>query len=96
MIPPLSNVCPICGKENPLGPLRCPACRSPIKRSWEKCNHCGLVLEINCPSCNEKTFFGDYCEHCDSRLIIQCKNPKCNRKQPPIKDVCIYCGKPLK
>ncbi len=91
-----ANVCPFCGKVNPVGPLRCPKCRNPIERTHKNCSHCGLLLEINCPYCNKKTFFGDYCEHCDKRLIVVCKNPKCKEEQPPISENCIKCGKPLK
>ncbi len=94
IIPPDSNVCPICGKVNPLGPLRCPKCRSPIQKKYKVCPSCGLSLEITCPHCGERTFFGDYCERCGKRLVIIC--PKCKTEQPPIAGKCIKCGKPLK
>lgn len=91
-----ANVCPFCGKVNPLGPLRCPKCRNPIQKGWKKCSNCGLSLEVDCPKCGKMTFFGDYCEHCDARLVVVCQNSKCKMEQPPIGDKCIRCGKPLK
>ena len=96
MIPPEANVCPMCGKINPLGPLRCPKCRNPVKKDWKKCSNCGLSLEEICPKCDKSTFLGDYCDHCNDRLLIVCPNPKCGQEQPPIGDTCIKCGKPLK
>lgn len=75
LIPPDSNVCPMCGKVNPLGPLRCPKCRNPIQKNYKSCPNCGLELKTICIHCGEKTFFGDYCEHCDSRLVVVCPNP---------------------
>ena len=91
-----SNTCPFCGKVNPLGLLRCPKCRNPIEKDWKKCGNCGLLLEVTCPKCGKTTFFGDYCEHCDARLVVVCPNPKCKNEQPPIGEKCIKCGKPLK
>jgi RNA polymerase subunit RPABC4/transcription elongation factor Spt4 len=93
LIPPDSNVCPLCGKINPLL-LRCPKCRDLIEKGWKMCSNCGLSLEVNCPKCSKTTFFGDYCEHCNERLVIVC--PKCKTEQPPIGDKCIKCGKNLK
>ncbi len=89
-----SNLCPYCGKVNPLGSLRCPKCHEPIKKDYKVCPGCGLKLEITCPFCGEKTFFGDYCDKCDERLVVVC--PKCKTEQPPIGDKCIKCKKPLK
>lgn len=91
-----SNVCPFCSKVNPVGPLRCPKCRNPVQKNYKSCSNCGLSLEINCPKCGKITFFGDYCEHCDARLVVICQNPKCKTEQPPISDKCVKCGKLLK
>lgn len=96
LVPPDANTCPICGKMNPIGPMRCPKCRSPIQQGWKSCSKCGLSLEILCPQCAEKTFFGDYCEHCDASLMIICPHKKCQEVQYPLGDKCIKCGKPLK
>jgi len=93
LIPPDSNVCPFCGKINPLL-MRCPKCRDLIEKGWKTCSNCGLSLEVNCPKCGKTTFFGDYCEHCDERLVIVC--PKCKTEQPPIGEKCIKCSKNLK
>ncbi|MEK6692628.1 MAG: hypothetical protein AABY44_04290 [Nitrospirota bacterium] len=93
LVPPESNVCPFCGKINPLS-LRCAECKNPVEKGWKSCSHCGLSLEVNCPKCGKTTFFGDYCEHCDARLVVVC--PKCKTEQPPIGEKCIKCNKPLK
>ncbi len=95
MIPPDSDVCPLCGKINPLS-RRCPKCRAPLVSGWKSCNRCGLNLETVCPECFKTTFFGDYCDQCGARLVIHCPNPKCRREQPPVGPDCIACGKPLK
>lgn len=94
VIPPESNVCPICGKANPIF-LRCPKCRDLIEKGWANCPGCGLSLKITCPTCKSETFFGDYCEKCDFALTVVCPNPKCRLEQPPVSDKCIKCGKPL-
>ena len=65
-----ANVCPQCGKVNPVGPLRCPKCRNPIQPAWKKCEDCGLELRTTCPQCGKSTFFGDYCEKCQARLTF--------------------------
>jgi RNA polymerase subunit RPABC4/transcription elongation factor Spt4 len=96
IIPPDSSICPICGKVNPVGPLRCPKCRSPIQKDWKACSSCGLSLEIPCPKCQKTTFFGDYCQFCGSQIVVTCPNRKCQTVQPPIGNKCIKCGKPLK
>jgi rRNA maturation protein Nop10 len=90
-----ANVCPFCGKVNPVGPLRCPKCRSPTQQGWVKCSHCGLSLQVACPKCGKLTFFGDYCDKCGNRITVVCPNPKCRTEQPPIGAKCIKCGKPL-
>jgi len=95
LIPADSNMCPLCGKVGPLGPLRCPKCRSPIQQGWTNCSDCGIPLTTECPQCGESTFFGDYCEHCDARLVVVCSNHKCKKEQPPIQETCIECGKSL-
>ncbi|MGB9627987.1 MAG: double zinc ribbon domain-containing protein [Thermodesulfobacteriota bacterium] len=94
LIPPDSEVCPLCGRVNPTGPFRCPKCRSPIQRGWKNCSDCGLSLELVCPHCGKNTFFGDYCDHCNEVLRIICKH--CKTSQAPIGDRCIKCNKPLK
>ena len=94
LVSPDSNVCPFCGKVDPSGPLRCPQCRNPIEKGWEKCSNCGLLLRVECPECGKLAFFGDYCEHCDTRLVVVCQ--KCKTEQPPIGEKCVKCGKPLK
>jgi len=90
-----SNVCPYCRKVNPVGEIRCQKCRTPVKSDWKACNGCGLVLEIDCPKCGKKTFFGDYCAACNARLTVLCPNPKCKTEQAPVGTNCIKCGKPL-
>jgi hypothetical protein len=95
LIEPDSNVCPLCGKVNPLGPSRCPKCRNPIQKTWKHCSHCGLTLAVVCPKCRRTSFLGDYCDHCDARLVVICRNPKCRAEQPPIGDVCVRCSQPL-
>ena len=92
LIPPNSNVCPICGKVNPLE-TRCPRCRALVDPRWMRCNVCGLSLVINYPKCGRQTFFGDYCQNCGERLLVECK--KCHTVQPPISANCVKCGKPL-
>jgi len=93
LVPPTSQVCPFCGKVNPLGPLRCPNCRTPIQKDYAVCSHCGLSLTTRCPTCGKPTFFGDYCEHCDTRLVVVC--PRCGSEQPPIENKCFKCGTAL-
>ncbi len=88
-----SNVCPFCGRVNPVGPLRCPKCLSPIEQGWKACGHCGLALQIACPKCGKLTFFADYCDKCGARLVVTC--PKCKTLQPPAGGSCVKCGKPL-
>jgi len=96
LIEPDANVCPFCGKVNPIGLLRCPKCEYPIQKDYKVCPNCGLKLEITCPYCGEQTFFGDYCDKCGTRLLMICSNRKCKIEQPPIEENCIKCGKPLK
>ena len=88
-----SNTCPFCGKINPLGPLMCPKCKSPVHKDWIKCGSCGQALRIVCPMCGKETFFGDYCDKCDARIQVRCR--KCHKEQSPVSDKCIYCGKVL-
>lgn len=90
-----NNVCPFCGKVNPVGPLRCPKCRFPIEIGQVACGHCGLSLQLVCPFCAKPTFFGDYCQNCNHRLVVVCPNAKCKLEQPPIGEKCIKCSKPL-
>jgi predicted amidophosphoribosyltransferase len=92
--PPDANVCPSCGKVNPLQ-ARCPKCANPIRKSWVACSSCGLSLRLACPFCGRDTFFSDYCEHCDARLVVKCQNRKCGAEQPPLGGSCSQCGKPL-
>ena len=92
LVPPNSNICPMCGKVNPLE-TRCPKCRTPIQLGWLRCSNCGLSLSINCPKCGKPTFFGDYCQNCGAQLVVECK--KCHTVQPPIGPKCVKCGKPL-
>ena len=94
VIPPESNICPICGKANPIF-LRCPKCRDLIEKEWLNCPSCGLSLRVTCPTCKNETFFDDYCEKCDFALTVVCPNPKCRLEQPPLGNKCIKCGKPL-
>jgi len=89
-----SDVCPFCGRYNPVGPLRCPRCRSPIMRTFKVCSSCGQSLQVECPDCGRNTFFGDHCNFCGSRLVIKCEN--CRTEQPPVSDICIDCGKKIK
>ncbi len=96
LVPPNANVCPLCGKVNPVGALRCPNCRNPVEKGWVACSNCGLSLQADCPQCGQKTFFVDYCEHCDHRLLVVCSNRKCKAEQAPGGELCIKCGKPLK
>jgi hypothetical protein len=96
LIAPESKVCPLCGKVSPLGSPRCPRCRSQVEKGWIRCGDCGLSLEVVCPFCGEQTFFGDYCDKCDARLLVTCPNRKCGEEQPPIGGTCVKCGKPLK
>ena len=91
-----ANLCPYCGKVNPLGPMRCPKCRNPIQKDYIVCSNCGLNLKIICPFCGKETFFGDYCDNCNKRLLVICSDTKCKTEQPPLGNTCIKCGKPLK
>lgn len=90
-----ANVCAFCGKINPVGQLRCPRCRNPIRKNFRNCSHCGLELNLDCPACGEKTFFGDYCEKCQARLTVTCPHPRCGEVQAPLEKKCVKCGKPL-
>ena len=36
---------------------------------------------LACPSCGKRTFLGDYCEFCNSQLLVICGNPKCKAEQ---------------
>ncbi|MFO8059082.1 MAG: hypothetical protein R6U70_00275 [Bacillota bacterium] len=96
LVDPNASVCPMCGKVNPAGPLRCPVCRNPTRRQWVNCSNCGTSLRLTCPQCGEETFLGDYCDHCGERLVVVCPNPKCGAEQPPVSDTCLKCGKPMK
>ncbi|MDD3718965.1 MAG: zinc ribbon domain-containing protein [Actinomycetota bacterium] len=91
-----SNVCPLCGRVNPLGSPRCPRCRNPVQEGWVACSNCGLGLKITCPHCGRETFFGDYCQECDARLVVVCPHRKCGAEQPPLGDTCIKCGKAMR
>ena len=64
-----ANTCQACGKVNPCGELRCHKCRAPVKEGWKVCAGCGFKLELACPKCGKKVFFGDYCP-CGARLSI--------------------------
>ncbi len=90
-----AGMCPECGRVNPAGPTRCPVCRNPVRKQHVNCSHCGLSLKIACPKCKEETFLGDYCQHCDHRLVMVCPNPKCGVEQPLGRDICHACQKPL-
>jgi predicted amidophosphoribosyltransferase len=89
-----SNVCPACGKVNPLGPPRCPKCHNPIQKGWVRCSDCGLTLRTACPHCGQETFFGDYCDQCGEQLVVVCK--RCKTTQPPLGPKCAKCGEDLK
>lgn len=95
LAPPDANVCPFCGKVNPKGPTRCPRCRNPIRKEHRACSGCGLDLRVICFECMNETFFGDYCEHCGTRLLVVCPNKKCGAEQPPIGPTCVECGETL-
>lgn len=95
LIPAESNVCPICGKNNPLS-LHCPMCKASIEKGYKSCSSCGLSLEITCPKCGKLTFLDDYCEHCSAPLRVICQNPRCRVEQPIKGPKCIKCNKPLK
>ena len=94
LIPKESNVCPVCGKSDPIF-LRCPKCRDILKKDWVNCPSCGLSLRIKCPKCGQETFFDNVCEKCGEELKVVCPNPKCRTEQLPVSDKCIKCGKPL-
>lgn len=87
------NVCPLCGKVNPTGPLRCQRCRSPVSVGWKRCSNCGLELEVACPHCGQPTFLGDYCDKCGQRLATEC--PHCHAEQTLAAEKCTKCGKPM-
>lgn len=93
LIPPDSATCPFCEKANPLGPFRCPKCHEPIEKNWKVCPKCNQNLRIVCPYCEKVTFFGDHCEDCDAKLLVNC--PSCDQEQPPLSDKCIKCGKSM-
>ncbi len=95
LVPPDSEACPFCGKWNPLGDFRCPKCRSPVKEDWKLCANCGLRLVTICNACGKDTFFGDYCQHCGSRLTVKCQQRRCGFEQPPLGPLCAKCGKPI-
>ncbi len=95
LAPPNANVCPFCGKVNPKGPARCPKCRNPIKKEYKVCAGCGIELKTGCPRCGEETFLGDYCDHCDERLLVVCPGKKCGLEQAPIGEFCVKCGEKL-
>ena len=90
-----ASFCPKCGKVNPAGPFRCPVCRNPIRKQFAMCSDCGLPLKVSCPKCGKETFLGDYCEQCEARLTVTCPDPKCGEDQPPGRNTCLKCGKPL-
>jgi hypothetical protein len=94
LVPPDANVCPVCGKVNPLQ-ARCPKCAHPLRQGWAACPSCGLSLQVVCPFCGKTGYFGDYCEHCSRRLLVTCPNRKCRAEQPPLGKTCIKCGKPM-
>lgn len=97
LVEPSASVCPMCSRVNPAGSLRCPVCRNPVRKSHVSCSGCGLELRGPCPACGEETFRGgDYCEHCDARLVVVCPHEKCRAEQPAVgSNVCMECGKPL-
>lgn len=95
LVEPGASYCPACSKVNPAGPMRCPVCRNPSRRQWVRCSGCGTHLKIECPCCGQETFLGDYCDHCDERLLMICSDPKCRAEQPPVGDSCRECQKPL-
>lgn len=95
LVEPDSDFCPVCGKEDPSGPARCPDCRAPVQESWKLCNKCGRSLIVKCPKCGKDTFLAMYCRNCNEKLVIVCPDPKCNTEQPVGNDKCIKCGKAL-
>jgi len=95
LVPPESNVCPACGKVNPVGPLRCAVCRAPIRESWVSCSNCGLSLRARCPACGAETFAGDYCSACGARLAVRCSNRGCGAEQHLLATACGECGAAL-
>lgn len=92
LVPANANACPFCGKINPLA-SRCPKCRALTQSNWVTCSSCGLSLRIKCPNCGQDTFFGDYCDKCGGRLVVECG--KCHTIQAPISATCIKCKRPL-
>jgi len=62
------NVCPFCGKKSPVGPFRCPKCKSPVEDGFRACSHCGRSLTVACPGCGKETGFSAYCPDCGGVL----------------------------
>ncbi len=90
-----SNVCPMCGKNDPFVD-RCPNCMHEIQKAWQKCPDCGRDLYIACPFCSSKTFVYDKCEVCGKKMQIQCQNKRCMALQFFQNPNCTKCGKKLK
>jgi len=93
LIPSESQICPLCGKSEPLGLLRCASCKAPVEAGSKSCPQCGESLEMACIRCGEQTFVGQYCEHCGGELEVVCGN--CQTRQPLGGKACKVCGKPL-
>ena len=68
------DYCFECGKPLPAyiaappGSFMCPKCHNPTKKEFVACPHCGISLQIECPQCKKKTYYGVNCQECGKPL----------------------------
>lgn len=53
--------------------MNCPRCGAEISDKANRCNHCGLKINIICPECNTVNRFGSkFCKNCGFDFLITC------------------------
>ena len=74
--------------------MKCRKCGAEIADNSIRCEHCGIKVNMVCPSCNKLVPFGQKnCIHCGFELIIICKN--CNSSNLFSATECRKCGNSL-
>ena len=90
-----SSLCTVCGSMQPFG-YHCPACGRQIQKLQPVCGGCGRPLYVPCPTCGQRTFVQERCEHCAAGLMVYCRNPRCGALQFFENRKCTACGKKMK
>ena len=90
-----ARICIGCGRLNPFG-FQCPSCNHPIQKNQAVCSGCGRSLYVPCPVCGKATFVQEWCEYCNSNLMVYCENKRCGAIQFFQNEKCTACGKKMK